>query len=281
MLSQISNHPELIQSTFQKVWLFIGVGGMALGALAIATIGVRLGEESHHAVTSFFVCAIAACLYLLMAFGQGVGLLTEHSLLFHPTGLVPIAHARLEYFGRYIDWVFTTPLLLIGLIGVGMRSPEGGPEARTRSAMMGAAIGADVLMIFTGVLAALSMNHLHKYIFFAVSCVFFLIVLAIVWGPVRSASVAQGGPGAALYQRLLVVLTTLWIIYPILWILGSEGTSAISMNAEVLVFTVIDLSAKVGFGLLLVIGVGRFGVKESARSTQAATTRTAPGTATA
>ena len=266
MLSQIANHPELIQSTFQKVWLFIGVGGMALGAVAIAAIGVRLGEESHHAVASFFVCAIAACLYLLMAFGQGVGLLTEHTLLLHPTGLVPIAHARLEYYGRYIDWVFTTPLLLIGLIGVGMRTPKDGVEARHRSAMMGAAIGADVLMIVTGVLAALSISHLHKYIWFAISCLFFLAVLGVVWGPVRSAAVAQGGPAANLYNRLLLVLTALWIIYPILWILGTEGTAAISLNAEVLVFAVIDLTAKVGFGLMLVTGVRQFGVKEAARS---------------
>jgi bacteriorhodopsin len=281
MLSQIANHPDLIQSGFQKAILFIGVAGMALGAIAIAGIGVGLGRESHHAVASFFVCAIAACLYLLMAFGQGVGLLTEHTILLHPTGLIPIAHARLEYFGRYIDWVFTTPLLLVGLIGVGMRSPtDGGTEARNRSAMMGAAIGADVLMIVTGVLAALSVNNTHKYVWFAVSCVFFLVVLAVVWGPVRTAALAEGGARAALYTRLLLVLTALWVIYPILWILGTEGTAAISLNAEVVVFAAIDLTAKVGFGLLLVTGVKKFGVsEESARAKAPAGARTAPGIA--
>jgi bacteriorhodopsin len=260
MLSHLSSHPELIQSTAQKVWLFIGAGGMTLGAIAIVVIGLSLGRESHHAVASFFVCAIAACLYLLMAFGQGVGVLTEHTLLLHPTGLVDFAHARLEYFGRYIDWVFTTPLLLVGLIGVGMRSPKDGPEARNRSAVMGAAIGADVLMIVTGVLAALSIGNLHKYVWFGVSCVFFLIVLGVVWGPVRTAAKAQGGAEAALYSRLLIVLSTLWFVYPILWLLGTEGTAAISINAEVVVFAIIDLTAKVGFGLLLVTGVKRFGV---------------------
>jgi bacteriorhodopsin len=277
MLSQISQHPDLLQSSFQKTFLFIGVAGMALGAFFIAAIGVKLGRESHHAVASFFVCAIAACMYLLMATGQGVGLITEHTILLHPTGLVPIAHARLEYFGRYIDWVFTTPLLLVGLIGVGMGAvKDGGTEARTRTAWLGAAIGADVLMIVTGVLAALSINNGHKYVWFTISCVFFLIVLAIVWGPVRAAAVADGGARAALYQRLLLVLTVLWVIYPILWILGTEGTAAISLNAEVVVFTIIDLTAKVGFGILLVQGVKQFGVSaEPARSSVPASSRTA------
>jgi bacteriorhodopsin len=277
MLSHLSGHPELIQSTFQKVWLFIGVGGMTLGAIAIATLGLRLGRQSHHAVASFFVCAIAACMYLLMAFGQGVGLLTQHTLLIHPTGLVDITGARLEYFGRYIDWVFTTPLLLIGLIGVGMRSGTTGPEVRNRGALMGAAIGADVLMIVTGVLAALSIGNLHKYVWFVVSCLFFLAVLAIVWGPVRTAATAHGGETAALYNRLLLVLTALWFVYPVLWILGTEGTATLSINAEVVTFAVIDLTAKVGFGLLLVTGVKRFGTVGEPSRASVGQSASAPG----
>jgi len=41
----------------------------------------------------------------------------------------------------------------------------------------------------------------------------------------------------------------------VLWLLGTEGTGAIGLTAEVAVFAVIDLSAKVGFGLLLVTRV--------------------------
>lgn len=250
----LSSHPDLAQSTMQKAWLFVGAGGMALGAVAIAVLGTRLARQSHHAVTSFFVCAIAACLYLLMAFGQGVGLLTDHSLLFHPGGVIDTVSARLVYFGRYIDWVFTTPLLLVGLIGVGMAhsSREAG---RSRGSIIGAAIGADVLMIVTGLLGSLSLSNGHKYTWFAISCVFFLIVLGVIWGPVRAAAAAQGPAVAGLYNRLLGTLTALWFIYPVLWLLGTEGTSSISLSSEVVVFTIIDLTAKVGFGLLLVTGV--------------------------
>ena len=66
---------------------------------------------------------------------------------------------------------------------------------------------------------------------------------------------AEAGDAASLlYGKLLIILTTLWFIYPVLWLLGSEGTGTISLNSEVAVFAVIDLLAKVGFGLVLVTG---------------------------
>ena len=58
-----------------------------------------------------------------------------------------------------------------------------------------------------------------------------------------------------LYTRLLGILTVLWFIYPILWVLGTEGTGAIGLTGEILVFAVIDVLAKVGFGIVLVMGV--------------------------
>jgi len=253
----------LAQTTSQQTWLWIGAIGMALGAIAIGFLGRTLGKHSHHAVASFFVCAIAACLYLLMAYGQGVAVLTKHSLVplqqFGASTVVPtFAHARLEYFGRYIDWAFTTPLLLLGLIGIGMKASGNAEQARTRGGILGAAIGADVLMIVTGLFGALSVSSAHKYAWFAISCVFFVVVLGLIWGPVRAAAARQGAEVGALYKRLLGILTLLWFVYPVVWILGSEGTASISLNAEVTIFAIVDLTAKVGFGLALVLGVKRY-----------------------
>jgi len=231
----------------QETWLWIGTIGMALGAVAIGVIGRGLGAQAHHAVASFFVCAIAACAYLLMARGQGDILVTQTDLLLTPIGGVVKSTDKVVFVARYVDWVVTTPLLLIGLIGVAVKQGAG-------RGLVGTAIGADVLMIVTGLFGALSINETNKYTWFVISCVFFLLVLAIVWGPVRAMAAEAGGETAALYSKLLAVLTALWFIYPVLWLLGSEGTGAISLNAEVAVFAVIDLLAKVGFGLVLVTG---------------------------
>ena len=239
----------------QETWLWIGTAGMALGALAIQVVGHGM-KESHHRVTSFFVCAVAACLYLLMAQGQGDIVVSKATLALTPLGVGADVSAKLVYFARYIDWIVTTPLLLIGLVTVGLKPLTGGGEqTRERLGLVAGIVGADIMMILTGLFGALSIDSTHKYVWFIVSCGFFLAVLALVWGPVRAAAAEQGAQTAALYNKLLGILTVLWFIYPVLWILGTEGTSSISLNTEVAVFTIIDLTAKVGFGLLLVTGI--------------------------
>ena len=231
----------------QETWLWIGTIGMALGAVTIGIIGRGLGAQAHHAVASFFVCAIAACAYLLMARGQGDLLITQTDVLLTPIGGIVKSTDKIVFVARYVDWVVTTPLLLIGLIGVAIKQGAG-------RALVGTAIGADILMILTGLFGALSIDETNKYMWFVVSCVFFLLVLGVVWGPVRALAAEAGEAASSLYGKLLVILTTLWFIYPVLWLLGSEGTGTISLNSEIAVFAVIDLLAKVGFGLVLVTG---------------------------
>lgn len=256
---------DLVITSTQETWLWVGTAGMALGALLILVLGRGLGKHSHHAVASFFVCAIAACFYLLMAQGQGDLIVTAKDVSLTPDGLAVEVESRLVYFARYIDWVVTTPLLLIGLLGVGLAAVKSaGEEARQRSGLVAGVIGADVLMIVTGLFGALSLDSTHKYIWFVVSCVFFLAVLIVIWGPVRASAKAQGGDVGALYDKLLFILTGLWFIYPVLWLLGTEGTETISLNSEVAVFAVIDLLAKVGFGVVLVTGVKKLTAGESA-----------------
>jgi bacteriorhodopsin len=158
-------------------------------------------------------------------------------------------------------------LLLLGLITVALKPLSGGGEqTRERLGLVAGIIGADILMILTGLFGALSLDSTHKYVWFVVSCGFFLAVLALIWGPVRAAAAEQGAETAALYNKLLAILTVLWFIYPVLWILGTEGTGAISLNTEVAVFTIIDLTAKVGFGLLLVTGIKKMSGSSAAKT---------------
>ncbi|MSX03112.1 MAG: rhodopsin [Actinobacteria bacterium] len=259
---------ETMMTSSQETWLWIGTAGMALGAIAILAVG-RGMVETHHRVTSFFVCAIAACLYLLMAQGQGDIIVSKASLAITPIGVGADVTAKLVYFARYIDWIFTTPLLLLGLLTVGLKAlTTSGEQSRERLGLVAGIIGADILMILTGLFGALSLDSTHKYVWFIVSCGFFLAILVLIWGPVRASAVAQGEGVAALYTKLLGILTVLWFIYPILWLLGTEGTGSISLNTEVAVFTIIDLTAKVGFGLLLITGSKKLSGTQSPAAAQ-------------
>lgn len=215
--------------------LWVGTIGMAVGTLLILLVGAKVPSgERHHVYASAGVTAIAACAYYLMTQGRFMQEVAGEQV----------------FAARYLDWVLTTPLLLLGLLTIGM--PKAGTPAG-RGGIIGGVIGADVFMILTGYLAATSTDDTARWVFYVVSCLAFLGIVWAAWGVVRESAVAAGT--GALYNSLLKVLTTLWFIYPILWVLGTEGTGKLSLEGEVWVFAVIDVCAKVLFGLLLVRGV--------------------------
>lgn len=225
-----------------STWLWIGAIGMAAGLVLILALGRSLApEHKHHVVVSASVLAIASLAYFAMANGQGAFLV----------------HGRLVFYARYIDWVFTTPLLLIGLMTVALPRLQSAGQARDRNALLGTVIGADVLMIFTGLFGALTADTTVKYLWFAFGCIAFLVVLYEILIPIRAAARDRGPEHARLYDRLLWTLMVLWFVYPIVWVLGTEGSQVIGLSGEVGIFAIVDILAKVGFGLLLVGGVAR------------------------
>ncbi len=223
-----------------ETWLWIGCAGMTLGLVLIVALWRTVAPaRRHHIVVSGFVVAIAALAYFAMANEQGLTTVDD----------------RVIYYARYIDWALTTPLLLIGLMTVALPRLTSAAEARDRNAVVGGVIGADLIMIVTGAIAALSVDETVKYVWYAVGCIAFLVVLYAIFVPVRNSARERGPEIAALYDRLLAVLTVLWFTYPIVWLLGTEGTEVMSLTTEVGIFAVVDVLAKVGFGLLLVRGV--------------------------
>jgi bacteriorhodopsin len=119
-------------------------------------------------------------------------------------------------------------------------------------------------MVLTGLFAALSRDTHTRWIWYIISCVFFLVVLYFIAGPIRAAAAERSADHAALYTKLLGILAVLWFIYPILWAVGTEGVGALSLSGEIAVFAVIDLLAKVGFGILLVSGAAKLTAPERA-----------------
>jgi len=112
-------------------------------------------------------------------------------------------------------------------------------------------------MIVTGAIGALTVDTTVKYLWFAFGCIAFLVVLYEILIPIRAAARDRGPEHARLYDRLLWTLMVLWFVYPIVWVFGTEGSQIIGLSAEVGIFAIVDVLAKVGFGLLLVGGVAR------------------------
>lgn len=215
-------------------WFWTAAIGMALGSIVFAWMGAS-GSEEHRGsyVGSFFVTLIAGTMYLTLALGQGA---------------VTVDEGRVVFYARYLTWTFTTPLLLLGLATVAFAG-----DLRRNVPLLAGLIGADIYMILTGLVGELS-NFPIKYIWFGVSTVAFLAILWLIWGPLQ-AEAKQHSHWSALWQRLAVALTVLWIGYPIVWLLGPAGSALIAPAGQNFGFVSLDLLAKVGWGWLLLSGL--------------------------
>lgn len=219
-----------------QFWLWLDTIAMLAGGLAILAMGKRRtpGEESH-TVLHGIVPIIAACSYFAMAVGQG-------SIVLPIEG---VAGATREFFfARYIDWSFTTPLLLLGLSLTALRSGVRRPGA------VGGLLLADLMMILTALFFGLSVTSWIKWTWFLISCVAFLGVFYVLWVSLREENAAEREDTQANYRRNATILTALWTAYPVILLVSTDGLGVIGPTAGVALIAILDLVSKVGYGLM-------------------------------
>ena len=105
-------------------------------------------------------------------------------------------------------------------------------------------------MIVTGLFSALSDEPAHRLAWFAVSSGAFLAVLATLFGPLRREALRRDGPRLGAYGRNALALTALWCVYSVVVGLGPHGAEVITSTTETAWIVVVDLLAKVAYGLL-------------------------------
>jgi bacteriorhodopsin len=223
----------MAQPGAESIWLWIGTIGMTLGTLAFIARGwsVRDPEQQRFYIITIFITAIASAAYFAMATGFG---LTE----------VTVGGEVLDiYWARYADWLFTTPLLLLDLALLA------GAKRNTIYTL----IGLDVFMIGTGVVGALvASSAAIRIAWWGISTAALVFLLYFLVKALSEAADRQSPEVRSLTTTLRNMLIVLWIAYPIVWILGTEGTIGIlPLYWETAAFMVLDLTAKVGFGLVL------------------------------
>jgi len=226
-----------------QFWLWLDAIAMLVGGGLILAIGKRrTGHEEAHTVIHGIVPIIAACLYLLMATGQGSILLPV---------LPDSAATRIFYYARYIDWTFTTPLLLMGLAYTSM--PSG---LRRGGAILGMML-ADVMMIATALAFGASVVEWVKWTWFIVSCVAFLGVYYVMWVALLEEAGRERGEVRSVYVRNAAILSVLWFLYPVILGLGTDGAGVLSSTTSVALIAIIDLVSKVAYGLMSTVSTGK------------------------
>uniref|UniRef100_A0A7R9U5N0 Rhodopsin n=1 Tax=Pinguiococcus pyrenoidosus TaxID=172671 RepID=A0A7R9U5N0_9STRA len=184
------------------------------------------GRRFFHAITTI-ICGMASLSYLYMATGHGYVLVDD----------------RAFYFMRYIDWILTTPLLLMDLCGLAVFSAE-------KTTML---VLLDVLMVIAGILGGVVPDS-DKYYFWAMGTLFYIAIVYSLFSGMSSSSeplMSSGREDASSIYKLLAYMTViLWTGYPIVWIFA-EGEGAISPDLEAILYAILDLSAKSVFGFIL------------------------------
>lgn len=214
----------------EQSWFWVGLVGMAAGALGLFWYGRhRTSDEESHTIIHVIVPIVAACSYFAMARGQGGRVMSDGHVFFY---------------ARYVDWSITTPLLLLGLCITALHG------AHRRPALVAALLGADLLMVATGLFSGLSEAPETRWTWFAISTGAFLAVYAALFGPLLVEAKARDNERRASYASNVLVLAVLWLLYPVIVLLGPDGAGVWSATTNTACLAVVDLLSKIGYGFL-------------------------------
>jgi len=188
-----------------------------------------------HLITAT-ILGLAMISYLAMASGMGIAFQRQFENAKDGSRIL-----RQVFYARYIDWTFTTPLLLLDLALL-----SGLPLITTAVLIL-----ADIAMILTGLFAALnSSSEKTRWLMFAVSCAFYLYVLFTLVFSGRAASKLQSSNVQRVYNVTAIMIFVLWTGYPIVFGL-TEGKGRLSVDTEIILYGILDVLAKVVFGFYL------------------------------
>lgn len=208
-------------------WLY--VAGMAIGALHFWALSRDpKGVPQYEYLVAIFIPIWSGLAYMAMALDQGK---VE-------------AAGQMAHYARYIDWIVTTPLLLLSLSWTAMQF------IKKDWTLIGFLMSTQVVVITTGLIADLSERDWVRYLWYTCGVAAFLIVLWGIWVPLRAKSKSQGGELAELHDKLTIYFTVLWVSYPIVWILGPSGFGWLNQDIDTFLFCLLPFFSKVGFSFL-------------------------------
>lgn len=214
------------------IWAWLGVLAMGAGTVpplwnwAVRSPPTGESHARYYAILAG-VTGVAALAYLAMALG--VGTVTTAG------GDLPIA--------RYLDWLITTPLLLLYL----------GLLARPSSRLLAGLIAIDAVIIVGGIAAAVTTGTLSWALFGVAAAAYAALVYGLLAALPRSAS-AEGDRVRAVFGTLRNITVVLWTLYPVVWMLAPTGFGLLTASTEMLVFVYLDVVSKVGFVVVAVAG---------------------------
>ncbi|WP_214857593.1 MULTISPECIES: bacteriorhodopsin [Exiguobacterium] len=242
----------LVLATQYMFW--VGFVGMAAGTLYFLVERNSLAPEYRSTATvAALVTFVAAIHYYFMK--QAVG---ESGLLSEIDGFPTEI--------RYIDWLVTTPLLLIKFpLLLGLKGGKG------RSLLTKLVI-ADIIMIIGGYIGESSINLAGGFTqlglwAYVVGCIAWFYIIYLLFTNVTKAAEDKPAPirKALLQMRLFILIG--WAIYPVGYAVTLFAPGIEVQLVRELIYNFADLINKVGFGLIAFFAVKTMSATKNLKST--------------
>ena len=215
-------------------WVNIALAGLSI--LLFVFMGRNVDDPRAQLiwVATMMVPLVSISSYTGLASGLTV------SFLEMPAGHALAGQEVLTMWGRYLTWALSTPMILLAL----------GLLAGSNTTKIFTAIVTDIGMCVTGLAAALiTSSHALRWVFYFISCAFFVVVLYILL--VEWSADAEVAGTADIFGTLKVLTVVLWLGYPIFWALGAEGIAVLDVAITSWAYSGMDIIAKYIFAFLL------------------------------
>lgn len=240
--SVVAPHANLAITVHGSDWYFAVCAVM--GASTLIFMGLAMTKPQTHRLFHYItagITAVACVAYWSM--GSDLGQVPiQAEFIRRGSRAVSAAGTREIFYVRYIDWFVTTPLLLTDLL---LTAAVPWPTILIT-------ILADEIMIVTGLVGALTQTS-YKWGYWVFGMfAFFFVVYELLFDARRHAN-ALGGNVKTTFRNCGVLTIFLWFLYPIAWGL-SEGGNVIHPDSEAIFYGILDIFAKPGFGILLLLG---------------------------
>lgn len=211
-----------------QTWFWVGTVGMVVGTLLPLRDMIRYPSHRRYDIVLVGITGLAAIAYAAMGLG-----LTKTTV-----------DGNIVHIARYIDWLVTTPLIVLYLAMLAK------PSRRTYVWLL----LADVFVIGAGIAAALNPGS-QRWLFFGAGAVGYLVLL---YGLLRTLPRALGDNPDPRTRSLFVTLrnitVVLWTLYPVVWILAPAGVGILQTEMYTMVVVYLDFISKVAFVAFAALG---------------------------
>ncbi|KAK3305980.1 uncharacterized protein B0T15DRAFT_533967 [Chaetomium strumarium] len=227
----------------RTLWVIFAAMTLASALFALLSWNVPVSKRLYHTTTTLALL-VSALAYFAMASGQATSL-SCHVVRDSHKHVPDTFHevCRQVYWGRYVQWALTTPLVLLNLCLLGGLS----------GAYTLMALAANLIMVLTGLFAAFAAEHTaQKWGWFAISALSYLFVVwHVALNGMRSVS-NKTARVKKLWASLATYVLVLWAAYPIVWGITTLARRT-NVDTEIIIFAILDALALPVFGLWLLI----------------------------